>query len=188
MKRFCFMLLVFAMSLCVVCLPASAADIDSNAENIPVVDTVVDTAVDTAVVEPRAETPPTAYYNLSQQSGYTATLIDLAASKGSYTLYYFSTGSGRIFLKCDFIHSGTSEVTERSMKIVLYRMDPTTFVTEEADSCEFEYDTPPTTVRRMFSGLDANYFYYIRFVNTSNTSTGSGEDISANILIDDVYS
>lgn len=39
-------------------------------------------------LEYRAPNPPTLFYNLGGSGQYTATLIDLAANRGSYTKYY----------------------------------------------------------------------------------------------------
>ena len=52
-------------------------------------------------LEYRAPNPPTLFYNLGGSGQYTATLIDLAANRGSYTKYYFATSTGEIYLKFD---------------------------------------------------------------------------------------
>ena len=43
------------------------------------------------------------------------------------------------------------------------------------------------TTRRLFTGLDCNKFYYIRFYNNSSTSPAISMDISVTILVDDSY-
>lgn len=59
-------------------------------------------------LEYRAPNPPTLFYNLGGSGQYTATLIDLAANRGSYTKYYFATSTGEIYLKFDLERSGTT--------------------------------------------------------------------------------
>lgn len=61
----------------------------------------------------RASNVPNEFYNLGGSNKYTATLIDLAAERGSYTKYYFATGTGNIYLKCSLERSGTTTNKDR---------------------------------------------------------------------------
>ena len=69
-------------------------------------------------LEYRAPNPPTLFYNLGGSGQYTATLIDLAANRGSYTKYYFATSTGEIYLKFDLERSGTS--TNKNRELIIY--------------------------------------------------------------------
>ena len=66
-------------------------------------------------LEYRAPNPPTLFYNLGGSGQYTATLIDLAANRGSYTKYYFATSTGEIYLKFDLERSGTTTNKNREL-------------------------------------------------------------------------
>lgn len=69
-------------------------------------------------LEYRAPNPPTLFYNLGGSGQYTATLIDLAANRGSYTKYYFATSTGEIYLKFDLERSGTT--TNKNRELIIY--------------------------------------------------------------------
>ena len=71
-------------------------------------------------LEYRAPNPPTLFYNLGGSGQYTATLIDLAANRGSYTKYYFATSTGEIYLKFDLERSGTTTNKNRELIIYVY--------------------------------------------------------------------
>lgn len=135
----------------------------------------------------RASTVPTSFYNLGGDNKYTATLIDLAANKGSYTRYYFATGTGNIYCKCDLERSGTTTDKSRELTIYLYEKATASSAGVLVDTKTISFSAAEVTSRRVFTGLDCNKFYYIRFVNTSADSASSSMDISGSILVDDSY-
>lgn len=75
-------------------------------------------------LEYRAPNPPTLFYNLGGSGQYTATLIDLAANRGSYTKYYFATSTGEIYLKFDLERSGTTTNKNRELIIMYMKRKP----------------------------------------------------------------
>lgn len=172
----CFVLCIGIMNVSV---DAAGATIDGEGKTIGIADSI------------NASYPPSTnadhYFNLSIANNYyTATLTDLAASMGSYTSKYFSTGTGSIFLKCDLLRSGTTNPMSRQLLIKLYKRSGSsyygTYVSQEV--VNFSSDG---TFRRVFFNLDPNCFYYIYFYNNSSTDPSSSRDISGSIIIDDVY-
>ncbi len=137
--------------------------------------------------ETRASDTPKQFYNLGGDNYYTATLIDLAAARGSYTKYYFATGTGRIYLKCDLERSGTTTDKKRELIIYLYEKATATSSGSLIATRTINFTSAEYTTRRLFTGLDCNKFYYIRFYNNSSTSPASSMDISGTILVDDSY-
>ena len=137
--------------------------------------------------ENRAPTPPKLFYNLGGSNQYTATLIDLAANRGSYTKYYFATSTGSIYLKCDLERSGTTTNKNRELIIYLFEKATATSSGTLVATRTVNFTSPEWTARRSFSGLDCNKFYYIRFFNNSSTDPASSMDISGTILVDDSY-
>lgn len=135
----------------------------------------------------RASTAPSSFYNLGGNNNYTATLIDLAATRGSYTMYYFATGTGKIYLKCDLVRSGTTTNTNREMKVYLYEKATASSAGTLKSTATISFSSAEYTVRKSFTGLDSNKFYYLRFYNSSDTSASSSRDISGSILVDDSY-
>ena len=114
MKRFIATLLAIVMSLSVLGITAFAAEAED-----PVSETIVGGTIQT-----RASNAPEEYYNLSKTGNYyEATLIDLASQRGSYTKYYFSTGTGEIHMKLNLLRSGTTTDKNRDLIIYLYEKD-----------------------------------------------------------------
>lgn len=137
--------------------------------------------------ETRASNPPTQFYNLGGNNYYTATLIDLAAARGSYTKYYFATGTGSIYLKCDLERSGTTTNKNRELIIYLYEKATATSSGSLIATRTISFTSAEYTARRTFYGLDCNKFYYIRFYNNSSTNPASSMDISGTIIVDDAF-
>lgn len=135
----------------------------------------------------RASSVPTSFYNLGGDNYYTATLIDLAANKGSYTKYYFATGTDSIYCKCDLERSGTTTDKNRKLTIYLYEKATASSSGVLVATKTISFSATEVTARRVFTGLDSNKFYYIRFFNTSASSASSSMDISGSILVDDSY-
>lgn len=135
----------------------------------------------------RASSVPTSFYNLGGDNNYTATLIDLAANRGSYTMYYFATGTGNIYCKCDLERSGTTTNKDRELTIYLYEKATAYSAGVLIDTKTVSFSDAEVTSRKLFTGLDSNKFYYIRFFNTSADSASSSMDISGSILVDDSY-
>lgn len=181
MKRFCALLLAASMCLSLFCSSAMAVETEG-----PACETIVG-GYDISD-QARASADPSAFYNLSGDNNYyTAELIDLAASKGSYTRYYFATGTEHIYVKCDLMRSGTTTNLDRELKIHLYEKASATAVGTLIVTRTVNFSEAEVTARKIFYGLDAHKFYYIRFVNNSSTSSSSSYDISGTILIDDIY-
>ena len=174
-----FVCLVLCVGIMNVSADAAGATIDGEGKTIGPADSI------------NASYPPSIdvsyYFNLSAVNNYyPATLTDLAAARGSYTMKYFSTGTGSIFLKCDLLRSGTTNPMSRQLIIKLYKRTGSsyygTYVSQEV--VNFSNDG---TFRRVFFDLDPNCFYYIYFYNNSSTDPSSRRDISGSIIIDDIY-
>lgn len=181
MKRFIAMLLALVMSLSVFGVTASAAEIDG-----PVHETIIG-GYDLSN-QIRASAAPSEYYNLSATGNYyEAELIDLASQRGSYTRYYFSTGTGKIYMKLNLLRSGTTTDTNRYLIIYLYEKSSATATGTLVDTKTIHYTEAEVTKYSSFTGLDANKFYYIRFYNNSSSRPNDSMDISATIEVDDLY-
>lgn len=177
MKKALSLLLALVMCFGLISNTAFAAEIDG-----PVSEVIVGGMPDT-----RASNPPSQFYNLGGTNKYTATLIDLAANRGSYTLYYFATGTGSIYVKCDLERSGTTTNKERDLIIYLYEKETATSTGTLRDTATIRFNEAEVTKRCSFSGLDSNKFYYLRFYNNSSTDPGDSLDISGTIIVDDSY-
>lgn len=177
MKKIVSILLVFTMCFTLFCTTASASEIEN-----PVYETIIGGEVNT-----RASSAPSSFYNLGGDNNYTATLIDLAASKGSYTKYYFATSTGNIYLRCSLERSGTTTDKNRYLIIYLYEKADATSSGKLLKTETIHFKTAETTIHKSFTELDTNKFYYIRFYNNSSTDSGSSLDISGTILVDDTY-
>lgn len=141
--------------------------------------------IDPGMSEIQAARTPDQHWNLTASS-YTAKLINLKASYGSYTLYYFSTASGIIHLDCNMLRSGTTETMGRAMKIELYEKDTPTS-SGKLFLSRWIYFAKDENRTALFAGLDPNRFYYIRFYNGSGSSASSNRDISGTITIRGYY-
>lgn len=136
---------------------------------------VTTTSSDTPIL--RAPEAPKEYMNLDTSS-YTAKLRKLAATKGSYSLYYFSTSNGTIAFNGSVQAVGVTDPNSRSFTLTLYEFNTGTFV----DSVDFSF-TKEAEFKHAFNGLSKNKTYYFKFVNTSNTSSSGSRDISADIVV-----
>ena len=193
MKRFYSMLLVIAMCFALLCSSAFAVDTDVYENEItkqtsgdsladigsPVLKTIND-GYDNEIM-PLDHDRPSNYWNLSG-GNYTGYLIDLAATKGSFTKYYFTTGTGKIYLRCNLERSGTTTNKERTLRIELYEKEAASSYGSLVDSRTVNFESSEVSVNRIFYGLDTNKFYFIRFVNESGTTSGSSLDISGTII------
>ena len=135
----------------------------------------------------RASNAPTEFKNLGGSNYYTATLIDLAAGRGSYSKYYFATGTNSIYLKCDLERSGTTTHKTRKLTIKLYEKEKASSTGVYKTSETITFTAATSTQRVKFTRLDPNKFYYVRFCNDSSTDPATSYDISGSILVDDVY-
>ena len=175
-KRLSLLLAVF-MCFTLLNSTAYAAGIDG-----PVSEVIVGGMPDT-----RASNVPNQFYNLGGTNKYTATLIDLAANRGSYTMYYFATGTGKIYLKCDLERSGTTTNKDRDLIVYLYEKETAYTTGTLLDTATIHFNEAEVTERRSFSDLDPNKFYYLRFYNNSSTDPSDSLDISGTIIVDDGY-
>ena len=101
-------------------------------------------------LEYRAPNPPTLFYNLGGSGQYTATLIDLAANRGSYTKYYFATSTGEIYLKFDLERSGTTTNKNRETSVYKgYKRDKIEMRGDRAEMSDF-----PLYLNTVAGGLD----------------------------------
>lgn len=121
---------------------------------------------------------------------YQAELTDLAASRGSYTKSCFVTSTGQMNLSCTFWHSGTSASHFRQLEIRLFRYTPwaddggNIHYTGELIRTQTVTASAGTTNRNVtFNNLANGVQYFFLFRNISNTSAGSGYDISGIIDI-----
>lgn len=182
MKHFVATLLALVMSFNMIGVTAFAAEIEG-----PVSETII--SGDSAVNQMRASDEPSEYYNLSKTGNYyTAELIDLASQRGSYTRYYFSTGTGKIYMKLNLLRSGTTTDKNRDLIIYLYEKDNATANGTLVNTKTVHFTDSEVTEYASFTGLDANKFYYIRFYNNSSNKPANSMDISGTIVVDDVYS
>lgn len=175
MKRFVSSILVLMMCLSVVCIPAAAVEQEGHVHEIMVIDNEY----------ARADKTPSEFHNLGGDNFYTGSLTDLAATKGSYTKYYFATGTGDIYVKMNLERSGTTSNKERSLSVKLFEKRTASAGGTLVETKTVSFNTAEATRRVSFSGLDVNKFYYVYFYNGSGTSTGSSLDISCDITIDD---
>lgn len=174
MKRFFSLALAIVISLNMLILPASAAETQS-----PVVQVIV--GGDDMNDNMRASDPPTTHHNLSSDD-YTAILDELAASKGSYTICYFTTATKKINLDYDLLRAGTTQNLNRKLEIRLYEKyaGASSYHYLKSENVEFTTDTTGTVT---FDSLGNNNFYYIRFVNNSSDDPADNLDISGTITI-----
>ena len=135
----------------------------------------------------RASNVPNEFYNLGGSNKYTAPLIDLAAERGSYTKYYFATGTGNIYLKCALERSGTTTNKDRYLIVYLYEKENAYTIGTLKDTATIHFNEAEVTERCSFGDLDSNKFYYLRFYNNSSTDPGDSLDISGTIIVDDSY-
>lgn len=177
MKHFVGLFLALMMCLSIACIPASASEIEGPVHEIMVIDNGY----------ARERTAPSSFYNLGGNNYYTGELIDLAATRGSYTLYYFATGTGNIYVKMNLERSGTTTGRERELQVKLYEKNSASATGALVSTKIISFDTAEATRRAVFSGLDVNKFYYIYFYNSSSDSSCSSLDISGQITIDDSY-
>ena len=129
----------------------------------------------------RASNPPTTYHNLSSKA-YTATLEELAASKGSYTKCYFTTATKKINLDYSLLRSGTTKTLDRKLEIRLYEKYAGASSYHYLKSINVEFNTDESDTKT-FDKLGENNFYYIRFVNNSSDDPADNLDISGTIKI-----
>lgn len=129
----------------------------------------------------RASNPPTTHHNLSG-GDYTAVLEELAASRGSYTICYFTTATKKINLDYELLRSGTTQTLERKLEIRLYEKyaGDNSYHYLKSKYVNFTTDVSDTVT---FDGLGVNNFYYIRFVNNSSKDPADNLDISGEIRI-----
>lgn len=113
-------------------------------------------------LEYRAPNPPTLFYNLGGSGQYTATLIDLAANRGSYTKYYFATSTGEIYLKFDLERSGTTTNKNRELIIYVYEKKTASDTGTLVTAATINFTTAEYTTQLKCYNLDTNKFYYFR--------------------------
>lgn len=177
MKKIVSLLFVFTLLLSMA-TTAFAAEMGSGSVSMPII------REEDSIQAPRA---PKDFKNLGGANSYTATLIDLAASMSSFTKYYFATGTGRIYLKCDLERSGTTTNKERQLTVNLYRKDKASSSGVFEKKTTINFSEAEITKRVLFTGLNCDKFYYIEFKNSSASNASSRRDISASILVDDNY-
>lgn len=102
-------------------------------------------------------------------------------------MYYFATGTGKIYLKCDLERSGTTTNKDRDLIVYLYEKETAYTTGTLLDTATIHFNEAEVTERRSFSDLDPNKFYYLRFYNNSSTDPGDSLDISGTIIVDDGY-
>lgn len=132
-------------------------------------------------IEPRAPVEPSDHKSLVEP--YTAELIDLAATKSSITIYYFSTQTSEIHLNFDLERSGTSTIKRRTLTAHLYEKVGQDYLGSEIDSVSVSFTGTSYSCSRKFQELDPDNFYYIKFTNDSDSSQSSRADISGTIVI-----
>lgn len=177
MRRVLHIFLALALCFSLSCTPVFATEPPTG----PVYELMND-------IETKASSPPSSFYNLGGDVNYyVGELIDLAATKGSYTRYYFATSSGSIYLKLNLERSGTTTNKSRTLQIKLYEKATASSNGVLLDTKTISFDTSPTIRRTSFSGLDPNKFYYLYFFNDSGTSASSSLDISAVAVVDDSF-
>lgn len=177
MKKIVSLLFVFTLLLSMA-TTTFAAEMGSGSVSVPIIreeDSI------------QASSAPKDFKNLGGANSYTATLIDLAASRSSFTKYYFATGTGKIYLKCDLERSGTTSNKDRQLTVKLYRKDKASSSGVLAQTKTINFSEAEVTKRISFTGLDCNKFYYIEFKNSSASYPSCSRDISASILVDDNY-
>lgn len=174
MKRLFSLMLVIVMSLNILLLPVAAAEAQSPVDQVIIGGDDLNDNV-------RASNPPTTHHNLSGDD-YVATLDELAASKGSYTICYFTTATKKINLECSLLRSGTTQNLTRKLEIRLYEKyaGATSYHYLKSENLEFTTDVTETVT---FDKLGNNNFYYIRFVNNSSDDPADNLDISGTITI-----
>ena len=111
---------------------------------------------------------------------YYAKITDLAASKGTYTNYYFTTSSGTLKITGDLQSRGTGNIKARAYQIDLYNTSSTAVY----DSYSGEF-SESGTVSCTFRNLDKSKNWYIKFRNISDSAASTSKDISGNLTIDD---
>lgn len=173
MKRIITCILALAMSFSLLCVPAFAVQENSadRESELLYMDVVA-----------RGPYRPSEYHNLSN-ADYTGYLIDLAASRGSYTGKFFSTGTKEIIVDMDLERSGKSSTPERKLEVVLYEKKNLNSEGTQAATQTVEFNTITATKSVKFTGLDGNKFYYLHFKNISSTYAASSLDISATLYI-----
>ena len=173
MKKRIMALLMAIGIMASITVSASAAsmeqqEIHSDAE------TVV-TQEDTPIL--RGPKPPTDFLNLDSNT-YTARVKRLAATKGSYSIYNFSSSNGVIAFDGTVEASGTTNPDSRSFTIDLYEQGTGRWV----DSIEFSF-SDSADFSDSFTGLSANKTYYFKITNDSNTSTWGSRDLDAELTV-----
>ena len=179
MKQFCSFFLALVMCGGLFVFPAGAISTDKIEKPVDEILMAVDSDLN------RAPSKPTRYKNLGGNNDYTAELVDLEATKTSFTDHYFGIGTDTLYLTLELEHSGTTTDKSRRLQIALYEMDDADDIPamyKEAQTISFSGDITRT---RSFSGLDPDKFYFFGFRNVSADSPNSGMDISAIITIDD---
>lgn len=168
-------LLAFILTLCIVInvfTPTAFA-----ADNSPLIDEVIAIG-DIPNENTRVAYPPSSYRNLSAKP-YGAKLEDLAAAKGSYTKFFFSTSTGEIHLDCNLERSGTTVQDGRVLEARLYKYE----TGQRVATRTFVFTGPTAHYTSFFSGLDVNSHYYIYFYNASSTDVASEKAISGTITV-----
>lgn len=109
---------------------------------------------------------------------YTAKVTDLAASKGTYTNRHFLTSTGTLNISGSLESRGTGNIKARAFEIQLYNTNSTSvydsYTGEFVSSGDFSCS---------FNNLDKTKNWYIKFVNISDSSSGSSKDISGSFTI-----
>ena len=120
-------------------------------------------------LEYRAPNPPTLFYNLGGSGQYTATLIDLAANRGSYTKYYFATSTGEIYLKFDLERSGTTTNKNRELIIYVYEKKTASDTGTLVTAATINFTTAEYTTQLTYDGQDTGMCILWRFGQSPST-------------------
>lgn len=131
----------------------------------------------------RASTVPTTHKNLGA-GPYVGELVDLAPTKASLTRYYFTTGTGKINMEFDLERSGTTTSATRVLRVYLYeKTGENASWRQKGGSTTVSFSGSGINTTRSFTGLNPDYFYYLKFANESNAEVDSRWDISGEIII-----
>ena len=176
LKKLLATILGVAICFSLICSSASAS---STGEITGPIYDVLNTNIST-----RGATIPTQHYNLGEDNKYTARIVDLAANRGTYTNYYFSTPTGYLYFDIDLIHSGTTTTLYRELTLEIYKLN-SDYSGTLVQTWSLHYNGLTMSAYPFFSGFDPHLFYYVLFRNTSSTNANSSMDISGTIVIDD---
>lgn len=129
----------------------------------------------------RASNAPSKHWNLGSKD-FTLSFPDLEASDAIVTSYYFTTTTGNIDVTGKLLRSGTTTDANRTLMIELYEKEDEKSAWSLIDTSKVYFNTTEYTIARVFTQLDPDHFYYIRFLNDSTVRPGKSMAISAQNL------